>query len=105
MKFLSFLLTLVSLSAFAGNFRLNVTEVRTTSADLQWTPGLAENALYYLHYNAGPQTPSYTIVSVTSPYTLTGLRADTTYFVKISAVTSNGQLSTKVVPFHTKKKP
>lgn len=50
-----------------------------------------DTSSYNLSYSTTSGTYSFSILGVTSPYTLTGLTNDTIYYVKLTAINSNGQ--------------
>ncbi|MEN8251345.1 MAG: PKD domain-containing protein, partial [Bacteroidota bacterium] len=79
---------------------LNATTITSTSADLNWTAGVAEtswNIEYGLQgYTQGTGTQ---INGVTNPYTLSGLTLNTSYDYYVQADCSSGYTSNWVGPF------
>ena len=77
---------------------LSAGSITTTSVDISFTPGAQggsaiSNYQYALSTNGGSTYGSFTALATpdaTSPITITGLTADTAYYVKIKAVNTDG---------------
>ncbi|GAB4295401.1 MAG: hypothetical protein Kow0068_20030 [Marinilabiliales bacterium] len=74
-------------------FNLSASNMTTTSADLDWTPGGSETE-WEIEYGPTGYSTGGTSVSVTAhPYTLTGLNVGTTYDYYVRAICGAGDTS------------
>ena len=85
-------------------FNLNNTNVTSLGSDISWTAG-GNETMWNLEYGASGFTQgsgSYLISGVTSPYSITGLTANTSYDVYIQADCGSGVTSSWTGPYSFK---
>lgn len=84
---------------------VSISNVTTTSADINWTAGGTETA-WNITVNEWPSNTLFlnTTVNITPSYSLTGLQSNTGYVVYIQADCGGGQLSNQSGPYYINTK-
>ncbi len=75
-----------------ANFTISLTGVSSTSIQVSWT-NPAGGATYDVRYGTAAGSYATTVTGQTSPYTITGLTANTTYYIAVRANNTVGTLT------------